>query len=151
MTGDEVGEIVIRGPDVFAGGWLKTGDLARVDDEGYAYIIDRGKDMIISGGFDIHPTEVEQALYADPAVCEACVVGVPDPTWGEAVKAVVVLRDGQRASEAEVIAHCRSLLAGFKTPRSIDFVAELPRNAIGKLARQLVREAFRAGHSRRVG
>lgn len=166
VSGTDVGEIIIRGPDVFAGywkepeltatafaehGWLKTGDLARVDDEGYVYIVDRSKDMIISGGFNIYPTEVEQALYRHPAVYEACVVGVPDVTWGESVKAVVVLRDGHRASESEVIQHCKRLLADFKKPRSVDFVSELPRNPNGKLARKLVREPFWAGEARRVG
>ena len=166
VSGDEVGEIMIKGPDVFAGywkepeltaqaftpnGWLKTGDLARVDAEGFVYIVDRSKDMIISGGFNIYPTEVEQALYSHPAVYEAVVVGVPDETWGEAVKAVVVLRDGQRATEADVIQHCKRQLADFKKPRSVDFVAELPRNPNGKIARKLVREPFWAGQSRRVG
>ncbi|VTU45099.1 AMP-binding protein [Variovorax sp. PBL-E5] len=163
---DETGEIVVRGPDVFAGywrepeltlqafsadGWLRTGDLARVDDEGYIYIVDRSKDMIISGGFNIYPTEVEQALYSHPAVYEACVVGVPDDTWGEAVKAVVVLREGQSATELEIVGHCRQLLADFKKPRSIDFVAELPRNPNGKLSRKAVREPFWAGCDRQVG
>jgi acyl-CoA synthetase (AMP-forming)/AMP-acid ligase II len=166
VSGADVGEIIIRGPDVFAGywkepeltaaafderGWLKTGDLARIDDEGYVYIVDRSKDMIISGGFNIYPTEVEQALYRHPAVYEACVVGVPDPTWGESVKAVVVLREGHCASESEVIQHCKLLLADFKKPRSIDFVPELPRNPNGKLARKLVRESYWAGLARRVG
>jgi len=166
VQGDEIGEIVVRGPDVFAGywrepeltagafgadGWLRTGDLARVDGEGYIYIVDRSKDMIISGGFNVYPTEVEQALYSHPAVYEACVVGVPDETWGEAVKAVVVLRPGHRASEADLVQHCRELLADFKKPRSVDFVAELPRNPNGKLSRKLVREPFWAGRDRRVG
>ncbi len=166
VAGDEVGEIVVRGPDVFAGywrepeltaqaldadGWLHTGDLARVDDEGYITIVDRSKDMIISGGFNIYPTEVEQALYRHPAVYEACVVGVPDATWGEAVKAVVVLREGRQASEADIVGHCRALLADFKKPRSVDFVPDLPRNPNGKLSRKLVREPFWAGMDRRVG
>jgi acyl-CoA synthetase (AMP-forming)/AMP-acid ligase II len=166
VTGQDVGEIVVRGPDVFAGywrepeltqaafdagGWLHTGDLARVDDEGYITIVDRSKDMIISGGFNIYPTEVEQALYRHPAVYEACVVGVPDAEWGEAVKAVVVLRDGARATESDIVEHCRALLADFKKPRSVDFVGDLPRNPNGKLSRKLVREPFWAGHDRRVG
>ncbi|MEF7616283.1 AMP-binding protein [Aquincola sp. MAHUQ-54] len=166
VSGDAVGEILVRGPDVFAGywkepeltaqaftadGWLKTGDVAKVDEEGFVYIVDRSKEMIISGGFNIYPTEIEQVLYQHPSVYEACVVGVPDDTWGEAVKAVVVLRDGQRADEAELVRHCKALLADFKKPRSIDFVAELPRNPNGKLSRKLVREPFWAGRDRRVG
>ncbi len=166
VRGDEIGEIVVRGPDVFAGywrepeltkaafdaeGWLRTGDLARLDDEGFISIVDRSKDMIISGGFNIYPTEVEQALYSHPAVYETCVVGVPDDTWGEAVKAVVVLRPGQQASSADLVGHCRSLLADFKKPRSVDFVQELPKNANGKLSRKAVREPYWAGRDRRVG
>jgi len=166
VRGDQVGEIVVRGPDVFQGywkepeltkqafdaqGWLHTGDLAKVDEEGFIYIVDRSKDMVISGGFNIYPTEVEQALYAHPAVYEACVVGVPDETWGEAVKAVVVLRPGLQATEADLVRHCRELLADFKKPRSIEFVAELPRNPNGKISRKAVREPYWAGRDRRVG
>jgi acyl-CoA synthetase (AMP-forming)/AMP-acid ligase II len=166
VQGDTVGEIVVRGPDVFAGywkepeltrqafdadGWLHTGDLAKVDDEGFIYIVDRSKDMIISGGFNIYPTEVEQALYAHPAVYEACVVGVPDDTWGEAVKAVVVLRPGLEATEQDIVRHCREVLADFKKPRSVEFVQELPRNPNGKISRKAVREPYWAGQDRRVG
>ena len=160
----EVGEIVVRGPDVFAGywrepelsdaafkeGWLHTGDLARMDPLGYLTIVDRKKEMIISGGFNVYPSEIEQALYRHPAVYEACVVGVPDPVWGESVKAVVVLRDGHAASEADLMAHCRGLLADFKKPRSVDFVSELPKNANGKLSRKEVRESYWRGQARRV-
>lgn len=166
VSGDAVGEIVVKGPDVFAGywgepeltqeafnekGWLKTGDLAKVDDEGYVYIVDRSKDMIISGGFNIYPTEVEQALYQSASVYEACVIGVPDDIWGEAVKAVVVLRPGHSATEADLIGHCRSALADFKKPRSVEFVSELPRNANGKLSRKMVRERYWKGLDRMVG
>lgn len=160
----EVGEIVIRGPDVFAGywrepelsaaalkdGWLHTGDLARMDPHGYLTIVDRKKEMIISGGFNVYPSEIEQALYRHAAVYETCVVGVPDPVWGEAVKAVVVLRPGHTASQADLMAHCRDLLADFKKPRSIDFVSELPKNANGKLSRKDVKERYWAGQERRV-
>jgi len=160
----EIGEICVQGPDVFAGfwrapeltaqalvgGWLRTGDLARCDDEGYIHIVDRKKEMIVSGGFNVYPTEVEQVLYRHPAVYEACVLGVPDDRWGEAVKAVVVLRDGARASEAELIEHCRGLLADFKKPRSVDFVAELPKSSNGKLSRKDLKERYWAGRERRV-
>ena len=160
----EIVEICVQGPDVFAGfwrapeltaqalvgGWLRTGDLARCDDEGYIHIVDRKKEMIVSGGFTVYPTEVEQVLYRHPAVYEACVLGVPDDRWGEAVKAVVVLRDGARASEAELIEHCRGLLADFKKPRSVDFVAELPKSSNGKLSRKDLKERYWAGRERRV-
>ncbi|GJG94048.1 long-chain fatty acid--CoA ligase [Cupriavidus pauculus] len=160
----EIGEIVIAGPDVFAGywrepeltaaalrdGWLHTGDLARADDRGYLYIVDRKKDMIISGGFNVYPAEIETVLYQHPAVYEACVVGVPDPVWGESVKAVVVLRDGASAQADDLIQHCAERLADFKKPRSVDVVAELPKNANGKLSRKAVREVFWKDQERRV-
>jgi len=160
----EIGEIVIAGPDVFAGywrepeltsaalrnGWLHTGDLARADDRGYLYIVDRKKDMIISGGFNVYPAEIETVLYQHPAVYEACVVGVPDPVWGESVKAVVVLREGASAQANDLIQHCAERLADFKKPRSVDVVAELPKNANGKLSRKAVREVFWKDHDRRV-
>jgi acyl-CoA synthetase (AMP-forming)/AMP-acid ligase II len=114
------------------------------------YIVDRKKEMIISGGFNVYPTEVEQVLYRHPAVYEACVIGVPDSTWGEAIKAVIVTREGHAATEAELIEHCRAYLADFKKPRSVDFVAELPKNSNGKLSRKEVKEPYWAGQSRRV-
>ncbi|GAA0514836.1 class I adenylate-forming enzyme family protein [Pigmentiphaga daeguensis] len=160
----EIGEIVVRGPDVFAGywrepelsaaalegGWLHTGDLARMDELGYLYIVDRKKDMIISGGFNVYPSEVEAALYRHPAVYETCVIGVPDETWGEAVKAVVVLKEGEQADPDALIRHCAALLADFKKPRSVDFVSELPKNGNGKLSRKEVKERYWAGQARRV-
>ena len=160
-----IGEISIQGPDVFAGywrepelsaqalrdGWLRTGDLARMDDEGYVFIVDRKKDMIISGGFNIYPTEVEQALYQHPAVYETCVVGVPDSTWGESVKAVVVLKPGHQPSDQDLIAHCKAQLADFKKPRSVEFVSELPKNGNGKLARKVVRDQYWSEQARKVG
>ncbi len=160
----EIGEIVIRGPDVFAGfwrepeitaqtlknSWLHTGDLARMDAEGYIAIVDRKKEMIISGGFNVYPSEIEQVLYSHPSVYEACVVGVPDATWGESVKAVVVLREGHAADAEALVAHCKEFLADFKKPRSVDFVAELPKNANGKLSRKELKERYWAGQERRV-
>ncbi|MCG5262471.1 AMP-dependent synthetase [Cupriavidus gilardii] len=164
VSGDEIGELVIRGEDVFQGywgepeltrevlidGWLHTGDLARVDEEGFIYLVDRKKDMIISGGFNVYPTEVEATLYQHPDVMEACVISVPDATWGESVKAVVTLWPGRELSAADLIAHCRARIADYKTPRSIDFVGELPKNASGKLARKVVRERYWQGQERRV-
>ncbi|WDD93492.1 AMP-binding protein [Burkholderia sp. FERM BP-3421] len=164
VDGDAIGEVVIRGADVFQGywnapeltrevlidGWLHTGDLARTDREGFIYLVDRKNDMIISGGFNVYPTEVEAALYQHADVLEACVVGAPDDKWGEAVKAVVVLKSGRDAQAADLVAHCRALLADYKLPRAIDFVAELPKNASGKIARKLVREQYWRGVARRV-
>ncbi|OWT72876.1 MULTISPECIES: AMP-binding protein [unclassified Achromobacter] len=161
----EVGEITVRGPDVFAGywrepelsanalhdGWLHSGDLARMDEEGYLFIVDRKKDMIITGGFNVYPTEVEQALYQHPEVYEACVFGVPDDKWGEAVKAVLVLKPGATATQAQLSEHCRGLLADFKKPRSIEIVGELPKNANGKLARKQLRDGYWADRDRQVG
>ncbi|SOZ66307.1 putative acyl-CoA synthetase; AMP-dependent synthetase and ligase [Cupriavidus taiwanensis] len=160
----EIGELVIRGDDVFHGywnepgltsetlvdGWLHTGDMARVDEAGYLYLVDRKKDMIISGGFNVYPTEVEATLYQHPDVLEACVISVPDDTWGESVKAVVTLRPGREATAQQLIAHCRERIADYKSPRSVDFVAELPKNASGKLARKIVRERYWQGVGRRV-
>lgn len=165
VTGDTIGEICVRGPDVFAGywrapeqtqaaldanGWLRTGDLARVDATGYIYIVDRKKEMLVSGGFNVYPSEVESVLAQHPAVYEVCVVGVPDERWGETVKAVVVLRDGARASDGEIMDFCRGRLADFKRPRSVDFVPQLPKNGNGKLSRKDVREHYWRGRERRV-
>jgi acyl-CoA synthetase (AMP-forming)/AMP-acid ligase II len=165
VEGDAIGEICVRGPDVFAGywrapdqsadafdaaGWLHTGDLARVDHEGYIHIVDRKKEMLVSGGFNVYPTEVEAVLAQHPAVSEACVIGIPDERWGEAVKAVVVLREGMQASADDLIDFCRDRLAGFKRPRTVDFVAALPRNANGKISRKDVREPYWQGRARRV-
>lgn len=165
VTGDAIGEICVRGPDVFAGywrepeqtraaldaqGWLRTGDLARVDEEGYIYIVDRKKEMLVSGGFNIYPSEIESVLAQHPSIYEVCVVGVPDDHWGEAVKAVVVLRDGTEADAGEIMDFCRGRLADFKRPRSVDFVRELPKNGNGKLSRKDVREHYWRGRERRV-
>ncbi|MFC8535837.1 class I adenylate-forming enzyme family protein [Streptomyces sp. NPDC057249] len=161
----EVGEVIVRGPDcvreywkepelsaeTFREGWVHTGDLAWMREDGYLFIVDRKKDMIISGGFNIYCTEVEAALYEHPAVQEACVVGVPDDTWGEAVRAVVVQGPGDTGVTAdELIAFCAGRLDRFKKPRAVDFVAELPHNRNGKLDRKAVREPYWATASRRV-
>lgn len=162
---NELGELSFKGPDIFAGywrepeltaevlqddGWLRTGDIARMDEDGYIFIVDRKKDMIISGGFNIYPTEVEQALYQHPAIYETCVVGVPDDAWGEAVKAVVVVKPGYEVSPEELSAHCRTHLADYKRPRSVEFVTELPKNANGKLARKVVRDQYWKDLERKV-
>jgi acyl-CoA synthetase (AMP-forming)/AMP-acid ligase II len=165
VSGDAIGEICVRGPDVFAGywrepeqtaqaldasGWLHTGDLARVDEKGYIYIVDRKKEMLVSGGFNVYPSEIESVLAQHPAIYEVCVVGVPDDHWGETVKAVVVLRDGARADDGEIMDFCRGRLADFKRPRSVDFVPQLPKNGNGKLSRKDVREHYWRGRERRV-
>ena len=129
---------------------MHTGDAGIVDDEGYLFIQDRVKDMIVSGGENIYPREVENALFEHPAVADVAVLGVPDEKFGEAVKAIVVLRDGADATEDDLVEFCRSQLAGYKRPRSVDFIAELPRNASGKVLKKELREKYWEGHDRRV-
>ncbi|HVE92420.1 MAG TPA: long-chain fatty acid--CoA ligase [Actinomycetota bacterium] len=150
---DESSEIQLRGPSVMSGyhglpeatsqvladGWLRTGDVGRVDDEGYVYVVDRLKDMIITGGENVYPAEVEDVLHAHPGVVEAAVVGVPDERWGESVKAFVAVRQGTGPREAELISWCRERLAGFKCPKQIEFLEALPRTASGKVAKMQLR------------
>jgi fatty-acyl-CoA synthase len=156
----EPGEVLVRGRNVtpgywrdpaatagaFAGGgagadgWLLTGDLATVDEEGYLRIVDRVKDMFISGGENVYPVEVESALYTHPAVAECAVVGVPDERWGEVGRAAVVLREGHRLSAEDLLAHLDGRLARYKIPRQVRFVTELPHNASGKLVKSRVKE-----------
>ncbi len=135
-------------------GWLHTGDAGALDADGYLYIQDRVKDLIVSGGENIYPREVEDALMQHPAVADAAVIGVPDARWGETVKAIVVRRAGVEVAEAalaaEIVGFCRERLAGYKLPRSLDFVAELPRNASGKVLKRELREPYWAGQARRV-
>ncbi|MCK6447922.1 MAG: long-chain-fatty-acid--CoA ligase [Planctomycetes bacterium] len=156
--GVAVGQIVVRGGTVtpgywnrpeetraaFRDGWLETGDLATIDAEGYVQIVDRKKDMINTGGEKVYSTEVEHVLYEHPAVLEAAVFGVPDPDWGEAVRAAVVLRGGRTADAEELRAFCRARLAGYKVPRRIDFLAELPRTGTGKITKVALRERVAA-------
>ena len=153
------GTILVRGPTVMVGywnqpeataaairdGWLHTGDLGYLDAAGYLYVLDRREDLIISGGENVYPAEVEAVLMAHPAVSEAAVVGVPDSRWGQAVAAAVVLKPGARADEEEVRAFCRSRLAGYKTPSSIRFVHALPRTAAGKVQRGVLRRRWIEG------
>jgi len=152
--GRQVGEILVRGDTVtpgywnlpeetaaaFADGWLRTGDLAVIDAEGYVDIVDRKKDMIISGGENVYSIEVENVLYELPAVLEAAVFGTPDETWGETVRAAVVLRPGQRATAAQILAHCKERLAAFKVPRQVDFLDALPRTGSGKIYKRGLKE-----------
>jgi long-chain acyl-CoA synthetase len=161
----EIGEIIARGPNIMLGywhmpeataaaivdGWLHTGDLATVDEANYIYIVDRAKDMIISGGENVYSIEVENALYTHPAVLEAAVIGIPDEHWGEAVHAVVVLKPGMQASAEELINHTRTQIAGYKVPRSIEFFTEaLPKSGAGKILKRTLREKYWAGQSRNV-
>jgi len=151
----EVGELVIQGPQVMAGywqnpeetamvlrdGWLYTGDLARMDEDGYFYIVERKKDLIIAGGYKIYPREVEEVLYQHPGVKEAAALGVPDAYRGETVKVVVVLQDGVTLAAADIEAHCRRWLAVYKVPKIIEFRSELPKSSVGKVLRRALREA----------
>ncbi len=150
----EVGEICVRGETVtpgywnlpeetekaFHNGWLRTGDLAVVDAEGYVNIVDRKKDMIITGGENVYSIEVENVLYSHPKVMEVAVFGVPDEKWGEAVKAAVVLRPGETATQEEIIDFCKKHLASYKAPKSVEFLGELPKTGSGKIAKRLLRD-----------
>jgi O-succinylbenzoic acid--CoA ligase len=145
----EVGEILVNGPTVSAtalrrsgsrNGWLPTGDLGKLDEEGFLYVVGRRDDTIITGGENVHPIEVETVLESHPAVAEACVVGSADPDWGEVVTAFVCARPGMSATTAELEVHARRTLAGFKIPRRIVFVEDLPRTPSGKVVRSLVRQ-----------
>lgn len=131
-------------------GWLRTGDAGYLDEDGYLFIHDRVKDMIISGGENIYPAEVENAVYGHPDVAEVAVIGVPDDRWGEAVKAIVVLKPGALTGPQEILDFTRSRIATFKAPKSVDFVPALPRNASGKVLKRQLREPYWAGRSRGV-
>ena len=133
-----------------ADGWLRTGDAGYLDEDGYLFIHDRVKDMIISGGENIYPAEVESAVYGHPHVAEVAVIGVPDDKWGEAVKAVVAPKPGVTPDAADIIAFARSRIAGFKAPKSVDFVPALPRNASGKILRRELRAPYWEGRERQV-
>ncbi len=136
--------------EALRGGWMHTGDAGRVDEEGYLFIEDRVKDMIVSGGENVYPREVENALFEHPKVADVAVIGIPDEKWGEAVKAIVVLRAGQEASADDLVEFCKGQLASYKRPRSVDFLTELPRNASGKVLKKELREKYWKGHDRRV-
>jgi acyl-CoA synthetase (AMP-forming)/AMP-acid ligase II len=131
-------------------GWVRTGDLGRVDDEGFLFIEDRLKDMIITGGENVYSPEVERVLAEHPAVAEIAIIGVPDDRWGETVKAVVAFRPGQTATPAELIAFARERLAGYKAPTSIDVVEALPRNPSGKVLKRDLRKPYWGDSARQV-
>lgn len=160
----EVGEIVVRGQLVCKGywkqsemtakafeqGWFHTGDLGRLDEDSYLYLVDRNKDMIISGGENIYSKEIEEVLYKHPAVLEAAVIGVPDTKWGEAVKAILVKKSGMNVTEEEIMEFCMGQLARFKKVRSVDFVENLPRTHTGKIQKNVLREKYWKGYEKRI-
>ncbi len=150
----EIGELCIRGPQVMEGylnmpeenaqsirdGWFYTGDIARADEDGYTYIVDRKKDMVIAGGFNIYPRDIEEVLYAHPKIMEAAVAGINDPYRGETLKAYIVLKEGETMTEEEVTEHCKTNLAAYKVPKLVEFRPELPKTMIGKVLRRMLRE-----------
>jgi long-chain acyl-CoA synthetase len=161
----EVGELWVRGPNVMlgywqrpdataealVGGWYRTGDAAYVDEDGYLHLVDRLKDMIITGGENVYSIEVEAALIEHPAVLEAAVFGIPDDRWGEAVHAVVVVRDTGEVTADELVEHCRTLVAGFKVPRGIDVRTEpLPKSGPGKVLKNELRRPYWVGRGRQI-
>jgi acyl-CoA synthetase (AMP-forming)/AMP-acid ligase II len=166
VRGDEkeVGEIIVKGDIVTKGywklpeeteksirdGWLYTGDLAVIDEEGYVTIVDRKKDMILTGGENVYSTEVENILYTHPAILECAVIGVPDPKWGEAVKAIVVLKDGQKATGQEIIQYCKHRIAHYKAPKSIDFIDVLPKTGSGKIHKKGLRDKYWEGYEKKI-
>ena len=160
----EVGELIVRSESMTIGywnlpaetatvirdGWLHTGDFARFDADGYIFIVDRKHDMIISGGKNIYPREIEELLYQHEAILEATVIGVPDDYWGESVKALVVLKEGMDAGEEEIIGFCKDRLASYKKPKSVEFRKELPKNPTGKILKRVIRESYWKEKGRRV-
>jgi long-chain acyl-CoA synthetase len=162
---DKVGEVVVRSAAVMVGywrrpeatveaitsdGWLRTGDVGRLDEEGYLFILDRAKDTIISGGENIYPAEVENAIFGHPDVADVAVIGIPSERWGEEVMAIIVPRAGREVDLSSVTAWTRERIAHFKAPKRIALVAELPRNAGGKVLKRVLREPYWEGMQRRV-
>jgi acyl-CoA synthetase (AMP-forming)/AMP-acid ligase II len=165
LAAGEHGEIWMRTPQLFKGylgkpeetaevitedGWFRTGDMGKVDADGYVFVEDRLKDMIISGGENIYSPEVERVLAEHPSVMEVAIIGVPDDTWGESVKAVVALKPDTTATEEELIAWCQESLAKFKCPRSVDIIEALPRNPTGKILKRELRKPYWEGRERGV-
>ncbi len=164
----EVGEIIVKSPAVMLGywnkseetaqalerpsnpGWMHTGDGGRMDDEGFVYVVDRVKDMIVSGGENVYSTEVERAVARHPAVAACAVIGVPDAEWGERVHAVVVLKAGQQATADEIREHCKTLIGAYKCPRSVEFITALPMSGAGKVLKRTLREPYWKGEQRQV-
>jgi fatty-acyl-CoA synthase len=162
--GNQIGEVIVRSDVVMEGywqqpeatacairdGWFHTGDLATMDEEGYVLIVDRSKDMILTGGENVASAEIERVLYQHPAILECAVIAVPDDQWGEVPKAIIVLKAGRQANQSEIMDHCRKHLAGFKIPKSVEFVESLPKGGTGKILKKVLREKYWAGHERRV-
>jgi acyl-CoA synthetase (AMP-forming)/AMP-acid ligase II len=160
----KVGEIVVKAPVVMKGywnqaeatassvrdGWMRTGDAAYMDEDGYIFIYDRVKDMIVTGGENVYPAEVENAIFGHPGVADVAVIGVPDEKWGEAVKAVIVSKPGSPSDADSIVAWARERIAGYKVPRSIDFVEAIPRNITGKILRREIRKPYWEGRERMV-
>jgi len=152
MPVGESGELIIKGPQVMKGylnmpeetatalkdGWLHTGDVAKMDEDGYFYIVDRKKDMILASGYNVYPREVEEVLFEHPDVAEAVAIGVPDEYRGETVKAFVVKRSSAQTTEEEILVFCKERLAAYKTPKAIEFREDLPKSAVGKLLRRVL-------------
>jgi long-chain acyl-CoA synthetase len=150
----EHGEILLKGPQLTQGyyknpeetanairdGWFYTGDIGYMDDEGYLFIVDRKKDMIIAGGYNIYPRDIDEVLYGHPKIQEACAIGLPDPYRGETVKAFIVTKPGETLTEEEVIAFCKEKLAAYKVPKQVEFMEDLPKSTIGKVVRRKLRE-----------
>lgn len=162
---NSVGEVAIKSPTnmigywnkpeetaktLIGGGWLRTGDAGLLDEDGYLFLQDRIKDMIITGAENVYPAEVESAIYGHPDVADVAVIGIPDEKWGEAVKAIVVAKPGTSPDPADIIAFARTRIAGFKCPKSVDFIDALPRNPSGKILRRALREPYWAGRDRQV-
>jgi acyl-CoA synthetase (AMP-forming)/AMP-acid ligase II len=157
----EVGELYSRGPmmfdeyyklpektkESFIGDYFTARDMARKDEDGYYYIVDRKDNMIITGGENVYPSEVEEAISQHPSVFDVAVIGIPDEKWGEAVKAIVILKDGVESTEDDIIGFCRDKLAGFKKPKSVDFISqdEMPRTSTGKILHRKLREKYTGG------
>ena len=160
----KMGELVLRGPQVMKGyynrpgdtadvlrnGWLFTGDIATMDEDGYFFILDRRKDLIISAGYNIYPREIDEVLMQHPKIKEAVAVGIPSDTRGEMVKVYVVLKEGEDLNKSEVIAYCREKLAGYKVPRKVEFRDELPKTMVGKVLRRALRDEEKAKLEKRT-
>ena len=131
-------------------GWMRTGDAAYLDEDGYVFIYDRVKDMIVTGGENVYPAEVENAIFGHPDVADVAVIGVPDEKWGEAVKAIVVAKPGATRDAADIIAWARERIASYKVPKSVDFVDAIPRNITGKILRRELRKPYWKGRERMV-